>query len=178
MDVGVDDVTPEGQRGQDRRLGGGIMPFHIGRGIALGQPETLRFGRAASSKSTPSSSMRVKMKFVVPLTIPITRRIRSPASDSRNGRMTGMAPATAASYRRSTPCAAAQSASSAPDAAKTRLVGGDDRLARPQGRLDQLMRGVKPADQLDHDVHVRANRQRRAVGPEQRRPEWSAAVHG
>jgi hypothetical protein len=47
--------------------------------------------------------MRVRMKLVVPLTMPMTRTICSPASDSRSGRMTGMAPATAASYSRSTP---------------------------------------------------------------------------
>ena len=37
------------------------------------------------------------MKFVVPLTIPATRVIRSPASDSRSGRSSGIAPATDAS---------------------------------------------------------------------------------
>jgi hypothetical protein len=37
------------------------------------------------------------MKLVVPLTMPITRTIRSPASDSRRGRITGIALATAAS---------------------------------------------------------------------------------
>jgi len=37
------------------------------------------------------------MKFVVPFTMPITRSTRSPARDSRSGRMTGIAPATAAS---------------------------------------------------------------------------------
>jgi hypothetical protein len=41
--------------------------------------------------------MRVRMKFVVPLTMPVTREIWSPASDSRSGRSSGMAPATLAS---------------------------------------------------------------------------------
>ncbi len=36
--------------------------------------------------------IRVRMKLVVPLTMPMTRRIRSPASDSRSGRMSGMPP--------------------------------------------------------------------------------------
>ena len=41
--------------------------------------------------------------MVVPLTMPITRWMRSPTSDSRSGRMSGMPPATAASKSRSTP---------------------------------------------------------------------------
>ncbi len=40
---------------------------------------------------------------MVPLTIPMTRWMRSPVSDSRSARTRGMAPATAASYNRSTP---------------------------------------------------------------------------
>ncbi len=45
----------------------------------------------------PTSSMRVRMKLVVPLTMPITRLTASPASDSRSGRRIGMAPAVEAS---------------------------------------------------------------------------------
>jgi hypothetical protein len=37
------------------------------------------------------------MKLVVPLTIPVTRVTRSPCSDSRSGRSSGIAPATDAS---------------------------------------------------------------------------------
>src|SRR6266511_3953975 len=51
----------------------------------------------ASWKEDPSSVIRVRMKLVVPFTMPITRRMRSPASDSRRGRMRGMPPATEAS---------------------------------------------------------------------------------
>ena len=96
VDVDIDHVAPERQRGQDRRLRRGVVSLDIGRGVALGQTETLASAKA-SSKSTPSSSIRVKMKFVVPLTMPMTRTICSPASDSRRARMIGMAPATAAS---------------------------------------------------------------------------------
>ncbi len=58
--------------------------------------------------------MADRMKFVVPLTMPITREIRSPASDSRIGRISGMAPATAASKYRSAPAASAATYSSGP----------------------------------------------------------------
>ena len=51
----------------------------------------------AMANGKPSSSILVKMKLVVPLTIPITRLIRSPTNDSRSGLIIGIAPATAAS---------------------------------------------------------------------------------
>ena len=59
--------------------------------------------------------------MVVPLTMPVTRRMRSPASDSRSGRMSGMPPATDASNSRSTPAVAATSNSSSPKFASSSL---------------------------------------------------------
>ena len=41
MDVGVDHVAAEGQRGQDGRLGRGVVTLHVGRRVALGHPELL-----------------------------------------------------------------------------------------------------------------------------------------
>ena len=52
---------------------------------------------SASAKPAPVSSMRVRTKFVVPLTMPVTRLIWSPARLSRSGRSSGIAPATLAS---------------------------------------------------------------------------------
>ncbi len=54
--------------------------------------------------------------------MPITRWMRSPASDSRSARMSGTPPATDASNRRSTPAAAAASHSSAPWLASSSLL--------------------------------------------------------
>ena len=48
-----------------------------------------------------------------------------------------------------------------------RLVAGDHRLAVAQGRLDQLVRRVEPADDLDHDVDVVAGDQRGGVGADE-----------
>jgi hypothetical protein len=50
-----------------------------------------------SAKSAPEVSIRSRMKFVVPLTMPSTRWTVSPARDSRSGRSSGIAPATLAS---------------------------------------------------------------------------------
>ena len=47
--------------------------------------------------------------------------MRSPASDSRSGRMKGMPPATAASNSRSTPASSAAANSSAPTLASSSL---------------------------------------------------------
>ena len=54
------------------------------------------------------------MKFVVPLTIPCTRSIVAPASDSWSTRITGTTPATAPSNRSCTPSARAASHNSSP----------------------------------------------------------------
>jgi hypothetical protein len=58
----------------------------------------------------------------VPLTIPVRRRIFSPASDSRSGRISGMPPATDASKSRSTPARSAASKSSVPTLASNSLL--------------------------------------------------------
>ena len=66
--------------------------------------------------------MRVSTKLVVPLTIPMTRRIGSPRRLSRRLRTSGMPPATAASKSRSTPWWSAASNSSTPTLASSSLL--------------------------------------------------------
>ena len=61
------------------------------------------------------------MKLVVPLTIPMTRVMGSPRNDSRNARMSGIPPATAASNNRSTPAASDWAHSSCPTLASSSL---------------------------------------------------------
>ena len=78
-------------------LAAASSPVDVGRRVALGQAQPLGLGQRVARSRIPSSAIRVRMKLVVPLTMPITRITRSPASDSRSGRITGMAPATAAS---------------------------------------------------------------------------------
>ena len=60
--------------------------------------------------------------MVVPLTMPISRWMRSPASDSRSGRMSGMPPPTDASNSRSRPADAAAWNSSEPTLASSSLL--------------------------------------------------------
>ena len=91
----------------------------------------------------------------MPLTMPITRRMRSPASDSRSGRMSGMPPATDASNSRSTPAPLGGLEQLLADVGEQLLVGGDDRLAglRARSRIE-LARRLDAADHLDDDVDV------------------------
>ena len=83
-------------------------PARIAALAAASKPSTSAVGSAsaypsswasssASSKPAPVASIGSRMKLVVPLTMPSTRLTWSPASDSRSGRSSGMAPATAAS---------------------------------------------------------------------------------
>ena len=110
--------------------------------------------------------MRVRMKLVVPLTMPITRRMCSPTSDSRSGRMSGMPPATAASKSRSTPAASAAANSSAPTLASSSLLAVTTGLPRLEGGEDQLAGRLDAADDLDDHVDVRVVDHRGGVGGE------------
>ena len=105
----------------------------------------------------------------MPLTMPMTRTICSPASDSRNGRMTGMAPATAASYRRSTPAAAATSASSAPATASSALLAVTTGLPLRRAASISSWAGWRPTDDLDDDIDVGARHQCGGIGPQEAR---------
>ncbi len=84
------------------------------------------------------------MKLVVPLTMPSTRVMRSPASDSRSGRMMGMAPATAASNSRSTPALAAASNSSAPQAAISSLLAVTTGFPASRAANTRSLAGSRP----------------------------------
>ena len=44
--IGVHDVAPERERGEDGRLGRGVVPIDVGRRVALGQPQLLRFAQS------------------------------------------------------------------------------------------------------------------------------------
>ena len=110
--------------------------------------------------------MRVRMKLVVPLTMPVTRRIFSPASDSRSGRMSGMPPATDASKSRSTPGALRGLEQLGADVREQLLVGGDDRLARASAVEDERAGRLDAADHLDDDVDGRIGDDRGRVGGE------------
>ena len=99
-------------------------------------------------------SIADRMKLVVPLTIPITRVIRSPASDSRSGRSSGIAPATAASKYRSAPDGPAAANRSAACSASSALFAVTTDLPARSALVSSARAGLDAADHLDHDVHI------------------------
>ena len=84
----------------------------------------------------------------MPLTIPATRSTVSPASDWVSGRITGIAPATAASKYRSTCACSAACASSPVDCASSALLAVTTDLP-PEGRP-----GMAFACRLDRTHHL------------------------
>ena len=96
---------------------------------------------------------------MVPLTMPITEVISSPTSDSRSGRMIGMAPATAASKYRSTPACSAAANRVAPSSASSALLAVTTDAPWRQRGQDQRAGRLDAADDLDDQVDVVAGDQ-------------------
>ena len=86
--------------------------------------------------------------------MPITRVIGSPRRLSRSARTIGMPPATAASNSRSTPGLLGGLEQLDADVGEQLLVGGDHRLARREGRGDQLAGRLDATDDLDDEIDV------------------------
>ena len=91
---------------------------------------------------------------MVPLTIPVTRSICSPASVSASGRMMGMPPPTAASNSSGTPVPLGGGDQLRPAGGDQLLVGGDHRLARLQGGEHEVAGRVATTHHLDDERHL------------------------
>ena len=110
-------------------------------GSASAKPRRCASASASSYVLPPSISVR--MKLVVPLTIPRTRWTFVTTSDSRSTLITGIAAQTLASKRSCTPCAGRGGEELGAAPGDELLVGRDDALAAAQqlehvgaGRLD------------------------------------------
>ena len=114
----------------------------------------------------------------MPLTMPMTRRMRSPASDSRSGRMSGMPPATDASNSRSTPAFSAASNSSSPKLASSSLFAVTTGLAAFSAARIRLRAGSTPPIDLDDDVDVGVGDDRLGVVREHAVGELDVALLG
>ena len=109
---------------------------------------------SACSKVIPRRAISLRMKLVVPLTIPCTRSIRAPASDSCSTRITGTTPATAPSKRSCTPNSPAAAGQLVAVLGEQLLVGCDDVPAGPHRLQHIAARRLDPADQLDDQLGV------------------------
>jgi hypothetical protein len=103
------------------------------------------------------------MKLHVPLRIPATETMRSPAKLSRSARRIGMPPATAASIPRPAFFSRASAWSAAPSFARRSLFAVTTVFPGAERGADERVRGLVPADQLDDEVDVRGRRDRREV---------------
>ena len=166
IDVGRQDPAVEGQAGQDGGLRSSIETFHVGGRIRLRIAELMGFGQSLCKACTVAVHL-VEDEVCGAVDDPITEVISSPTSDSRSGRMIGMAPATEASKYKSAPARSASANSVAPSSRKQRLVRRDHRRTASQGGHDQGARRFDATDDLDDQVDVLAGHQGCSVGGEQ-----------
>ena len=124
-------------------LAAASCPSTSALGSASAYPRRFASART-SAKPRPSSDIFVRMKFVVPFTIPMTRRSRSPVSDSFSGRISGMPPPTAASKYRSRPLASDASNSSRPRVASSSLFAVTTGLSRSNAARTSSPAGSSP----------------------------------
>ena len=73
---------PEREPREDRHLGGGVAAVDVVGRVGLGVAEPLGLGQRLLEGDPPVRAISLRMKLVVPLTIPWTRSMRAPASDS------------------------------------------------------------------------------------------------
>ena len=73
VDVARHHLGPESDRGHDRRLGTGVVALDVRGRVTLGVAQLLGLGQRVGVAGA-SSDIRVRMKLVVPLTMPVTRR--------------------------------------------------------------------------------------------------------
>ena len=174
VDVGVDDVRPEREGGQDGGLGGGVVPLDVGRGVALGQAELLRLAQhvvVAVALLLHAGEDVVGRAVHDPHHAEdlLARQRLAQRPDDRDG----------AGHRRLVeqvdPGGRRHLGQLGAGGGQQRLVARDDRLAVAQGGLDQLVRRVQAPDQLDHDVDVVARDERGGVGADEARVDGRGA---
>ena len=162
----VDDVAAEGERGEDGGLGRGVVAVHVGRRVALGQPESLGL---AQDVVVAVALLLHAGEDVVGRAVDdphdthdlLARQRLAQRPDHRDG----------AGHRRLVEQVHAGGGGDfgqlgAGDG-QQRLVARDDRLAVAQRRLDELVGRVQAADQLDHDVDVVPRHQGGGVGADE-----------
>ena len=164
--VGVDHVAAEGERGQDGRFGRGVVPLHVGGRVTLGQPQLLGLAQhvvvAGALLLHPGEDVvggAVDDAHDPEDLLPGQRFTQRP--DDRDGPGHGRLVEQVDARRRGH-----LGQFGAADGQQG-LVRRHHRLAVAQGRLDQLVGRVEPADDLDHDVDVVALDQPGGVGADQ-----------
>ena len=110
--------------------------------------------------------------------MPITRRIGSPASDWRSGRIKRDAAGDRGLEQQIALRGIRRREQLGAVVGQELLVGGDDGLARLERLEDELAGGLDAADHLDDDVDVGRGRDREGIGGELGRADVDGAVLG
>ena len=166
MHIGVDDVRPEREGGEDGGLGRGVVALHVGRGVPLGQPELLR---VAQHVVVAVALLLHAGEDVVggPVDDPhdaqdlLAGERLAQRPDDRDGTGHGRLVEEVHAGR------GGDLGQFGPGGGQQRLVAGDDGLAAAQRRLDQLVGRMEPADQLDDDVDVVPGHQCGGIGADE-----------
>ena len=128
---------------EDAELLRGVAARDVEGRVGLGVAEPLRLARAPSPSGSPCSAIAVRMKFVVPLTMPWSALMRSEASASRSVRMMGTPPQTARLVVDVDALLAGEPEDLVAARGEERLVGGDDVLAALERAAHEL-EGLRP----------------------------------
>ncbi len=149
----VDDVAAEGERGQDGRLGRGVVAVDVGRRVGLGQAELLGLaqdlvvGRALLLHAGEDVIGGAVHDPHDALDLLAGERLAQ-RPDHWDGAGDGRL------VEKVHPGGRGHLGQLRAGDGEEGLVAGDDGLASAQRRLDQLVGRVQAADQLDHDVDV------------------------
>ena len=146
------DRRVERQPREDRHLRRGVLAVDVVGRIGLGVAERAAPRPARRRSVAPVRAISLRMKLVVPLTIPWMRSTCAAASDSWSTRITGTTPATAASKRSWTPCSRASRPQLLAVLGEQLLVGGHDVAPGAHRAQHVVARRLDPADHLDDQV--------------------------
>ena len=165
VDVGVGDPRVERDRGQDRALGRGVEPLDVGGGVGLGVAEPLGLGERLLEPRTVLGHLREDE----------VRRAVHHAEDARH------AVARERLAQRADQRDPARDGGLVGEVCGARVRGGLERgtgggdqllvpghhgLAGREGALDELARGLEPAEELEDHIDVGVVHDRDGVGGE------------
>ena len=166
VDVGRGDLGAEDDAGHDGGLGGGVVTLHVGAGVGLGVAQGLRLGEGVAVGGPGGGHAA---EYVVGGAVDDAHdpahRLAGQGLPQRPHERDG--PADGRLEQQVHAGGAGRGEQLGAVRGDDLLVCGHDRLAAGHGRQQQIPGGVDAADELHHDVGVRARHHRGGVAGEQ-----------